>query len=51
MEHQHHAPTTHTVIIMQAQQAQMDFLNLIEVEERARKVMDKQAYDYYSGGA
>jgi hypothetical protein len=28
----------------------MSFLNLEEVEEAARRVMDKQAWDYYAGG-
>ncbi len=28
----------------------LGFVNLIEVEDMARKVLDKQAYDYYSGG-
>jgi hypothetical protein len=28
----------------------MDFLNLLEVEDAARRHLDRQAYDYYSGG-
>lgn len=28
----------------------LSFLNLLEVEQMAKGVLDKQAFDYYSGG-
>lgn len=34
----------------EADDAGFDFLNLEEVEVKAKSVMTKMAYDYYSGG-